>query len=207
MNRKSHWEEIYRSKAHDTMSWFQHKPETSLNLIRSTGLSKRARIIDIGGGDSFLAENLLYMGYKDITVLDISEKALERARSRIGMRSKQIKWLVQDISEFTPQVKFDLWHDRAVFHFLTEEDEIEQYVKTANKYIVPGGHLIIGTFSEKGPTKCSGIQIKQYSTESLSNLFIPFFERIECLQIDHVTPLNKIQNFTFCRFRKYDSKE
>lgn len=201
-DRKSHWENIYQTKDLKQVSWYQPKPKTSLALISEFNLNKDAAIIDIGGGDSFLADYLLKFGCSNLTVLDISEKALEKAKARLGDDAKKIEWIVSDITKFSPSKKYDLWHDRAAFHFLTEADEIEEYVNLVSKTLKSNGKLIIGAFSENGPTKCSGIEIKQYSYENLIQLFSEHFEKLDCKYVDHETPSGSIQNFTFCTFRK-----
>jgi len=201
-NRKEHWEKIYTSKELNEVSWYQSTPITSIEFIGKSGVSKTAKIIDIGGGDSFLVDNLLEKGYTDITVMDISETALNRAKKRLGEKAEKIKWIVADASEFNPIEKYDLWHDRAAFHFLTEEGEINNYVKSVANSIAEKGIFIVGTFSEQGPEKCSAIRIRQYSEEKLTKLFEPFFDKIECRIEDHTTPFNTLQNFVFCSFRK-----
>lgn len=201
-DRKKHWENIYQTKELTEVSWFQPTPETSLNLLQKTAISKNAKIIDVGGGDSFLVDHLLDLGYLDITVLDISEAAIDRATKRLGERAKLVEWIVADVTKFNPSEKYDCWHDRAAFHFLTDEKEISQYVKTVSECINKDGNLIIGTFSDKGPEKCSGIPIKQYTENSLEKQFSNIFQKIECNTIDHQTPFNTTQNFIFCRFKK-----
>lgn len=199
---KNHWENIYQSKALTDVSWYQPVPETSLNFLRELKIPSEAKIIDVGGGDSFLADHLLETGYRDITVLDISENALERAKKRLGDKAALVKWIVSDISTFQPGEQYDFWHDRAVFHFLTEDKDIENYIKVLDKGIKQNGILVIGTFSENGPLKCSGIPIKQYSETSMTERFSGTFEKINCFTVDHKTPFDTIQNFIFCSFRK-----
>ncbi len=201
-DRKKHWENIYQTKQLNEVSWFQPTPQTSLDLIREFNLPLFAKIIDIGGGDSLLVDHLLDAGYDDITVLDISEAAIERAKSRLGERAGSVKWIVADASGFKPSEKYDLWYDRAAFHFLTTAGEIESYLETARQCINPSGVLIIGTFSEQGPKKCSGLDIKQYSEETITNLFEQGFVKIKCFTLDHRTPFDTIQNFIFCTFRR-----
>jgi len=201
-DRKKHWEKIYQTKELKDVSWFQPTPVTSLNFIKELNIPKTAKIIDIGGGDSLLVDHLLDLGYVDITILDISETALERAKQRLKNRAAKIKWIVADASNFNPTEKYDLWHDRATFHFLTEEQEIENYINSVQKSINPSGILVIGTFSEQGPIKCSGIEIKQYSKTTMTKMLKKYFEKIRCITIDHVTPSNAIQNFIFCSFRR-----
>ncbi len=201
-DRKKHWENIYQTKELKEVSWFQPNPHDSLDLIEKTSISKKAKIIDVGGGDSFLVDHLLDMEYEDVTVLDISEFAIERAKKRLGEREKLVKWIVSDIMNFDPPEKYECWHDRATFHFLTEEKEISQYVKTVSNCIKEDGNLIIGTFSDSGPEKCSGIPIKQYTEKTLVKVFSNTFQKLECHTIDHQTPFNTIQNFVFCRFKR-----
>jgi 2-polyprenyl-3-methyl-5-hydroxy-6-metoxy-1,4-benzoquinol methylase len=201
-DRKKHWENIYQTKQLNEVSWYQPVPETSLSLIREFDVPKTAKIIDTGGGDSFLADHLLDLGYQDITVLDISEHALERAKQRLGKKAEQVKWITADITTFKPTEKYDFWHDRAVFHFLTSEEDISGYIQTAYENISDGGVLVIGTFSEEGPKKCSGIEIRQYSENTLTQQMKGFFEKIRCITVNHTTPFDTVQNFIFCAFRK-----
>lgn len=201
-DRKNHWENIYATKESAHCSWYQPNPITSLEFIEQSGIKKSARIIDIGGGDSYLADHLLEKGYTDITVLDISDAALSRAKQRLAGKADKIKWIVTDVTQFTPVEKYDLWHDRAAFHFLTGEKDVNRYAATAKNVLTEKGILIIGTFSENGPVKCSGIAIKQYSKDGLSNAFQDGFKRLKCLNVDHSTPFSNIQNFTFCLFKK-----
>ncbi|MBK6642804.1 MAG: class I SAM-dependent methyltransferase [Bacteroidetes bacterium] len=204
LNRKKHWENIYQTKDLKDVSWFQHKPETSLDFFKQFHVPTSAKVIDIGGGDSLLVDHLLDLGYQDISVLDISEAAIERAKQRLGDRAKNVKWIVADAANFKPKEKYDFWHDRAAFHFLTDEQEISNYLKTAQENINPKGVLVIGTFSELGPKKCSGIEIKQYSETTMTDRLKLFFEKIKCITVDHKTPFETIQNFIFCSFRKLE---
>lgn len=201
-DRKSHWEKIYGTKEQEDVSWYQPIPTTSLEIIEKLNLSEDAKIIDIGGGDSLLADHLLELGYRDVTVLDISQKAIDRAMKRLGEKAERIKWIVSDVLDIQTREQYDLWHDRAAFHFLTNKEEIERYMEIANLYIQTGGSLVVGTFSEKGPEKCSGIRIKQYSEQSLAMILKPYFEKTDCFYTDHKTPFETIQNFLFCSFRK-----
>lgn len=201
-DRKKHWENIYRTKELKEVSWFQPMPETSLDFVKQLNVPTTAKIIDIGGGDSFLVDHLLEQGFQDISVLDISAVAIDRAKQRLGERGDTVKWIVADIAAFEPSEKYDFWHDRAAFHFLTDEQEISNYIETAQKSISPGGVLVIGTFSEQGPGKCSGIEIKQYSEKSMTDRMNKYFEKIKCVTVDHKTPFDTIQNFVFCSFNK-----
>ena len=201
-DRKKHWETIYQTKELKDVSWFQPTPQTSLDFIKKFDVSITSKIIDIGGGDSFLVDHLLELGFQHITVLDISEAAIERAKTRLGAKAKSVKWITEDVLNFKPTEKYDFWHDRAAFHFLTKQEEINSYVEKATSFIQKDGFLVIGIFSEQGPTKCSGIDIKQYSEESLTRCFESAFQKLECIHIDHPTPFGTIQNFVFCSFRK-----
>jgi len=201
-NRKSHWENIYESKPLESVSWYQPNPETSLHFVHEFHIPKTAKIIDVGGGDSFFVDRLLDDGYEDVTVLDISQAAIERAKLRLGDRAGQVKWIVTDVTEFIPQESYDFWHDRAAFHFLTKEEEIKQYIAAAVKAVSHNGILVVGTFSDQGPLKCSGIDIRQYTERSMTEAFGEFFQKTACMTVDHRTPFNTEQNFLFCSFRK-----
>lgn len=202
LERKNHWENIYDSKNIEQLSWYQPMPHASIGFLSQLGIPKEAQIIDIGGGDSFFVDHLLDLGYENVTVLDISDKAIEKAKSRVGKQGKTVNWMVSDVVDFRPQAKFDFWHDRAAFHFLTDPMEIDKYVELVGQAIRQNGYLVIGTFSEQGPRKCSGIQITQYSEEKLTALFEPHFEKISCKILDHHTPFDTVQNFIFCSFRR-----
>jgi ubiquinone/menaquinone biosynthesis C-methylase UbiE len=201
-NSKKHWENIYQTKDQRDMGWFQPTPKTSLDFLKQFKVPTTAKIIDIGGGDSFLVDRLLDLGYQDITVLDISEAALEKAKKRLKDRAKNVTWVVADATIFKPTEKYDFWHDRAAFHFLTEENEISHYLDTVQQSMNAEGVLVLGTFSEQGPATCSGIPIKQYSETTMTQRLRPFFEKIKCITVDHMTPFNAIQNFVFCSFKK-----
>ncbi len=199
-DRKKHWEEVYETKNPDQVSWTQEIPKTSLEFIHSFGLEKTAKIIDIGGGDSKLVDYLLEEGFENITVLDISAKALEKAQNRLGVKAKKINWIVSDITEFEPNTTYDIWHDRATFHFLTTAKQVSKYMNIARKSV--NGYLTIGTFSENGPKKCSGLEIKQYNEQELTSELENGFEKIKCITEDHLTPFDTTQNFLFCSFRR-----
>lgn len=197
---KQHWEKVYATKTPDEVSWTQAKPETSLRFIHGFGLPKTAAIIDIGGGDSRLADFLLEEGYTNITVLDISEQAVIRARKRLGMQADKVKWIVSDIMDFVPDTSYDLWHDRAAFHFMNTDEKVARYMTTM-KRAVKKGYAVIGTFSEQGPKKCSGLEIRQYSEQGLISIMQPEFVLLEALTEDHTTPFQTQQNFLFCSFK------
>mgnify|MGYP000858665700 CR=1 FL=1 len=199
MSNKEHWEKIYTTKTPQEVSWTQETPTTSLDLIAKYNLPKDAKIIDIGGGDSLLADHLIALGYANITVLDISEAAIERAKTRLGEKANNVTWIVQDITEFTPTENYDLWHDRAVFHFLTTKADIDFYINTVQKW---ANHIVLGTFSTGGPIKCSGLEITQYNEQKISDTFCPAFTLLECNNVDHTTPFDTTQNFVFARLSK-----
>lgn len=200
LDRKKHWETVYKTKNPDEVSWTQDIPKTSLEFIHSFGLNKTAKIIDIGGGDSKLVDYLLSQGFLNVTVLDISATSLERAKKRLGEKANKVNWIVSDITEFEPNMMFDVWHDRATFHFLTKTDQIQKYMKTARNAV--NGFLIIGTFSNNGPEKCSGLEIKQYNEAQLTSELKNGFDKIKCHTEDHQTPFKTMQNFLFCSFKR-----
>lgn len=201
-DRKSHWEKIHQAKALQELSWYQPIPEPSLRLFRELGVQPSAKVIDIGGGDSLLVDHLLVQGFSDITVLDISEAALEKAQKRLGSQAAKVNWIVADVTAFEPQEHYDVWHDRAVFHFLLKEEEISRYVQSAHKGLSPSGYLIVGTFSDQGPEKCSGLPVRRYAKNELTNCFSGSFEKIHAISSDHVTPSGVGQHFIFCGFKK-----
>lgn len=201
-SKKEHWEAIYSTKQPHEVSWTQENPKTSLDFIHSFHLEKNASIIDVGGGDSTLVDKLLEEGYEDITVLDISEQALRRAQKRLGAKAGKVNWVVSDVTEFKSEKTYDLWHDRATFHFMTTAEQIARYLSEAKAYIKESGFLTIGTFSETGPKKCSGLEIKQYTEEKLQQQLKANFQKIKCVTEDHRTPFDTLQNFLFCSFRK-----
>ncbi len=200
MSTKKHWETIYTTKAPQEVSWTEEIPQTSIDLIAKFKLPKFAKIVDIGGGDSLLVDYLLALGYTNITILDISQSAIERAKKRLGEKSLQVKWIVSNILDFTPPESYDLWHDRAVFHFLTRKEDIETYKARLTQ--TETSHVVLGTFSKKGPLKCSGLPITQYSIEDINTTFSPQFQIIEAFNQDHITPFDTAQSFTFARMTK-----
>ncbi len=200
---KSHWENIYDTKQLHEVSWYQPTPTTSLALIEMLNLSSEAKIIDIGGGDSLLVDNLLQHGFKDLSVLDISGKALERAQHRLGSEySEKVKWIEADISTFEPDTLYDIWHDRAVFHFLTDSDSVAHYVAISSAHIKKGGYLIMATFAEGGPFSCSGLPVQQYNEESLPAVFAENFETERVFKEIHLTPTGNEQGFIFAVMRR-----
>lgn len=196
---KTHWEDVYHTKSPGEVSWTEPKPEHSLALIHNTQAAKNSPIIDIGGGDSLLVDYLLGEGYSDITVLDISAKAIERAKKRLGGKSEKITWLVSDILDFEPEKQYSIWHDRATFHFLTTVDQKNTY-RYLVENAVANGHLIMGTFSLSGPEQCSGLSVCQYDISALADVFKDSFEVKSHFYADHLTPFQTSQNFLFAEF-------
>lgn len=199
-NYKDHWQNVYETKNPNEVSWTQKIPQTSLDLIEKVSKRKSSKIIDIGGGDSNLVDFLLEKGFENISVLDISAKALEKAKTRLEAQAENVDWIVTDITEFKTNTEYDIWHDRAAFHFLTTQDEIKKYIEIVRSAV--SDTLIIGTFSVDGPQKCSGLPILQYNEERLKNIFSQDFELVRSFTEDHITPFNTVQNFIFCQFKK-----
>lgn len=198
---KEHWNTIYQTKQPNEVSWTQEVPAISLEFIHKHRLPKTAKIIDIGGGDSKLVDYLLNEGYTHLSVLDISEAAITRAKQRLGKNADKVNWIVSDILDFKPVEKYDLWHDRAAFHFQTDPSKIINYLDIVRNAV--DGIVIIGTFSTDGPQKCSGLEIKQYDEISMKEKFEKSgFKNIECKREDHLTPAGAVQNFVFCSFQK-----
>lgn len=203
MDKKQHWEQVYTTKASDNVSWFQEHAEQSLQLIHSTGLGVDAAVIDVGGGASRLVDDLMDEGYKDLTVLDLSSTALEVARQRLGRYSNFIHWIVGDITKAVlPESHFDIWHDRAVFHFLTDPADRKAYIEQVLRAVRPNGHIIIATFSEDGPEKCSGLPVMRYKPESLHAEFGHDFVLLKHEKESHHTPFGTVQQFIYCYCRK-----
>lgn len=200
--KKKHWENVFLTKNETEASWYQPKPETSINFFIKNKIPKDARIIDVGGGDSHLIDHLLSMGYTNLYLLDISENAIQKIKKRLGTDASKVRFIVSDILDFQPDTTFDVWHDRASFHFLTTDDEIKKYTRLVTNTIRTNGFLFIGTFSESGPLKCSGLAITQYSESKLNTVFGIEFKKQECFSEDHKTPFDTIQNFIFCTFKK-----
>ena len=199
---KAHWQRIYEQKGSEEVSWFQPVPTVSLDLFDTYHVPPTARVIDVGGGDSLLVDHLLERGHTNVTVLDISGAALQKAQARLGTRASLVKWIEADATRFMPDGTFDVWHDRAVFHFLTEPEKVAAYLEMMAAYLAPGGLLILGTFSTNGPEKCSGIPVQRYDERLLVDRLSHLCERMKCFTVDHVTPANTAQNFLFCAFRK-----
>ena len=204
MEKKKHWENIYQTKNIDGVSWYQETPYESIELIKKFSTTDSDMIIDIGCGKSFLADNLLKLNYKNITLVDISLNALKEVKDRLN--NKSLNFIETDVLNLKLERTFDIWHDRAVFHFITNKKSVEKYISLCNEYIGEGGKLIIGTFAEDGPLKCSGLEIKRYSVENLKELFKENFEFIKGFKKLHSTPFGTRQSFTFCVFRKITNR-
>ena len=204
MENKKHWEKIYQTKKIDGVSWYQENPSESIELIKKFSDKNSDKIIDIGCGKSFLADNLLKLNYVNITLVDISLNALSEVKSRL--KNDNLNFIETDVLNLKLEETFDIWHDRAVFHFITDKQSVEKYISLCNKYIGEGGKLIIGTFAEDGPLKCSGLEIKRYSIENLRKLLRGNFEFIEGFKKLHRTPFDTQQSFTFCVFKKVTSR-
>jgi ubiquinone/menaquinone biosynthesis C-methylase UbiE len=203
MNRKQHWDGVYAGRKPNEVSWYQTRLEQSLELIGATGAGKDAAIIDLGGGASTLVDDLLAAGYTNLTVLDISSAAIKTAQARLGARAAQVTWLVADATQAElPRDGYDVWHDRAVFHFLTDAADRRRYVATVRRAVKPGGHVIVATFGPNGPLKCSGLDIVRYSPEALHHEFGGDCELLRSVTENHVTPAGKHQEFIYCWCRK-----
>lgn len=202
MNRKSHWEHVYASKSSERLGWYKPRLQTSLNWIGELDLDPGAPIIDVGGGASTLVDHLLDAGYRSITVVDISENALSLARERLGKRADAVTWLADDITAIDlPDAGYELWHDRAVFHFLTEPGQQAAYRQKLLDALRPGGHLVIGAFAPEAPPKCSGLPVQRYSRETLAEMLGADFELERCTKEKHVTPGGVEQMYLYCQFR------
>jgi ubiquinone/menaquinone biosynthesis C-methylase UbiE len=203
---KSHWDQVYTGRANDTWSWVQQVPALSLALIEACGVDSDAAIIDVGGGTAPLSGELIRRGYSDLWLLDISGAALKKARHRLGADAARIHWLESDVTQVElPLAYFDIWHDRAVFHFLTEASARAAYVGRASAAVKPGGHLVVATFAEDGPTHCSGLPVLRYDTESLQVVFGDAFSLVQTAVEAHRTPMGGLQSFRYALFRRADS--
>jgi SAM-dependent methyltransferase len=200
--RQTHWNEVYATKAADTVSWFQARAETSMRLIAAAGATENRAIIDIGGGSSVLVDHLLDAGYADVTALDISERALIGSKDRLGTRAAEVHWIVCDVLAWSPARSYDVWHDRAVFHFLIDARDREVYRATLLKGLRPRGTAILGTFAEDGPERCSGLPVHRWSAEALADELGAEFRLLESLREDHRTPGGTVQPFTWTRFER-----
>lgn len=200
VERQSHWERVYAEKADDAVSWYQASPDASLALIERCGFGPDARVIDVGGGSARVVDALLDRAFGNVTVLDIADKALANARRRLGPRAARAAWIVADVTIWRPTGQFDVWHDRAVFHFLTEGADRAAYRAVLERALAPAGQVVIGTFAPDGPERCSGLPVERYDAASLGRELGPAFRLQETVRDDHVTPKGAVQRFQFCRF-------
>ena len=206
MRSKEHWESVYSVKAADAVSWYQEHADNSLRLIQQTGVPRSASLIDVGGGASTLVDDLLDRNYRDISVLDLSAAALNSAKARHGARARSVRWIEADITTASlPLRAYDVWHDRAVFHFLTAAEDRHAYVQAVLRSIKPGGHVIVATFAEDGPLQCSGLPVMRYSATQLHTEFGDAFSLIAHEREAHHTPSGATQQFTYCYCRKFAS--
>ena len=200
INKKQHWENVFATKKETEVSWYQEKPETSLQFFERNNIPKTAKILEIGGGDSYLIDNLLEQRFESITLLDISGNAIERIKKRLGEKSEKVRFVVSDILGFSSIEKFDVIHDRASFHFLTKDEDIQKYATLRNDILKENGLYFVGTFSESGPLNCSDLEITQYSKEKFLKIFGTHFSLLSSFEEVHKTPFETTQNFIFCEF-------
>jgi SAM-dependent methyltransferase len=203
MDKKSHWENVYSTRPSDQVSWFRKHLDNSLKLIRSTGVGQDAAIIDVGGGSSTLVDDLLDRGFVDVSVLDISRSAMEVSRARLGDRQGRVNWIEADITTVELiEDRYDVWHDRAVFHFLTDPTNRRRYVDRVKRSVKPGGHVIVASFGLAGPAKCSGLDVVRYNPDTMHDEFGNDFELVSSLDEQHRTPVGTTQEFVYCYCRK-----
>jgi len=203
IDRAEHWERVYTTKSDAEVSWHREHLDNSLRMILNTGAGSEAAVIDVGGGSSTLVDDLLNNGFVNVTVLDISTSALERSRARLGKREEMVEWIGGDVTAIElPQSHFDVWHDRAVFHFLTDPEDRRAYVDLVNSSVKPGGHIIVASFGISGPTKCSGLDVVRYDPEMMHGEFGPGFELVDSMTETHETPVGTTQDFVYCYCRK-----
>ncbi|MBC3932603.1 class I SAM-dependent methyltransferase [Undibacterium curvum] len=206
MSNQSHWEGVYQTKAPEAVSWYRPHLETSLELILKTGIPSKTAVIDVGGGESTLVDDLIHLGYRDISVFDISQTALEVTKKRLGKAGDSVHWIVGDIVQAElPAQRYDVWHDRAVFHFLTTPEQRAAYIKQVARSVKPGGHVIVATFAPDGPEKCSGLEVARYDAEALHGQFGTEFNLIESRGESHQTPFGTTQAFVYCFCRMLPS--
>jgi trans-aconitate methyltransferase len=201
-DRKSHWERVYATKTETEVSWYQADPAPSLETLARAGADRRSAVIDVGGGTSSLVDRLIHGGYEDVTVLDVSAAALAAARARLGEAGRKVHWLVADATEWAPERRYDVWHDRAAFHFLVDPEDRAAYVERLREALPPGGRAIIATFAPDGPERCSGLPIMRYDGPSLAAALGPNFVLLESRRHDHLTPSGAVQRFQFSVFRR-----
>jgi SAM-dependent methyltransferase len=201
-SRQAHWQNVYTKKGENEVSWFQENPAPSLELIAQVGATPTSAIIDIGGGASRLVDNLVELGFRDVTVLDLSEAALEAAKSRLGGRAAQVHWIVADATVWEPEKVYEIWHDRAAFHFLTEERDRAAYVARLERALKVGGYAVIATFALDGPERCSGLPVVRYDPVSLGQTLGRAFQLVDTRRHTHATPWGSDQSFQFSVFRR-----
>jgi SAM-dependent methyltransferase len=203
MQVKEHWENVYSTRQTDAVSWFQPHADLSLDLIKATGAGREAGIIDVGGGASTLVDDLVADGYTDLAVLDLSEAALDAARKRLGPQAERVEWIVADITKAAlAEQRYDIWHDRAVFHFLTDPADRAAYVQAVLRSVKPGGHVIVATFAEDGPLQCSGLPVVRYRPGELHDQFGAAFTLLKHQKEAHSTPSGAMQQFIYCYCRR-----
>jgi 2-polyprenyl-3-methyl-5-hydroxy-6-metoxy-1,4-benzoquinol methylase len=201
-DRQAHWENVYSTKGENEVSWFQESPAISLDLIKAAAATRDSAIVDIGGGASRLVDSLLADGFRVLTVLDLSPAALNTARARVGRSGDAVEWIATDVTTWTPSRRYDIWHDRAAFHFLTDAGDRTAYVERLRAALRPGGQAIIGTFALDGPEKCSGLPVQRYDAASLQRTLGPDFTLAEVRTETHTTPWGSTQSFQFGRFAR-----
>lgn len=199
-DRRAHWQGVYARQAADEVSWYEPRPRTSLDLVWRTGAGTRASVVDVGGGASSLVDALLDEGFTQVAVLDVAETALEQAKARLGPRAARVTWIAADVTAWTPDRRFDVWHDRALLHFLVGERERRAYRDAMASAVPVGGHVIVGTFAPDGPDRCSGLSVVRYDAAGLAAVLGSSCRLVEAVRDDHLTPKGKTQRFQFCRF-------
>lgn len=200
--RESHWDQVFTTKADADVSWYQPVPEASLAFIEACAPGPGSALIDVGGGSSSLVDHLLAQGHRDVTVLDVSAAALERARTRLGPRGGDVHWVVSDVTRFEPTRPYHVWHDRAALHFLTDPEDQAAYGRVVSRAVPPGGWVVLATFAPHGPTKCSGLEVRRHDGSSLGEILGPDFVPAEERVVEHHTPSGAVQPFTFARFQR-----
>lgn len=204
MNTKTHWEHIYETKSPTQVSWYQEHAQFSMHYIENTGIRKTDHILDVGGGTSTLVDDLIEAGFQNITILDVSGTALQLARQRLGTKANNVNWIEADITQAElPYQSYDVWHDRAVFHFLTKAIDRQRYIDTVRHSVRKGGHVIVATFASDGPDHCSGLEVMRYNPEGLHNEFGDGFDLVDSTRETHHTPFGTEQKFIYCYCRKY----
>jgi trans-aconitate methyltransferase len=204
-SRQTHWQAVYRTKGENEVSWFQENPAPSLELMAQVGAAPASAIIDIGGGASRLVDHLVDRGFEDVSVLDLSEAALDAAKARLAAHATRVRWIVADVTDWEPPKAYDIWHDRAAFHFLTEARDRAAYVARLERAVRPGGHAIIATFAPDGPERCSGLEVVRYDAVSLGEILGRAFGLVDTRRHSHATPWGSEQSFQFSVFRRISS--